>query len=257
MRDEPSPRAGVPGFVRGVGVVLGREAAAYFDSAIAYVYAGVFLLLSSGIFMNGFFLQAVLDMGEYFRTLPFLLALFMPALAMRSWAEERAHGTIEILMTLPLRTSQLVLGKFLAAAAFYLAVLGGSLPLVVMLVWLGEPDLGLVASSYAGAVALGSFFLALGLFVSGLTRDQIVAFAVATFACALFVLSGQQQVVEVLDGLAPAWQAGSWLRESASVLPHYESFTRGVISLGDAGYFGLTGGFFLVMNRLTLDLGKH
>jgi ABC-type transport system involved in multi-copper enzyme maturation permease subunit len=248
---------GPAGFLAGVRVVFARETGAYFDSAIAYVYAAVFLLLAHGIFMNSFFLESVLDLGEYFRVLPFLLALFVPAITMRSWAEERSQGTFELIMTLPLRSFAIVLGKYLAALAFYLAVLAGSLPLVLMLLFLGKPDLGLIASSFAGAVLLGALFLAIGLFISGLTREQIVAFVLSTFACALLVLSGQEKVVEVLDGLAPRWQAGTWLYESVSVLPHYESFCRGVVSLADTAYFAITSAFFLVMNEITLRLARY
>jgi ABC-2 type transport system permease protein len=255
--DRPTPRPSKLGFAAGVGVIFRREIGAYFDSSIAYIYASVFLLLSSSIFMNSFFLESVIDMGEYFRTLPFLLVLFIPAITMRGWSEERAQGTFELIMTLPVRSFEIVLGKYLAALAFYLAVLMGSLPIVGMLLWLGKPDLGLLLSSYLGGIFLGAFFLALGLFISGLTREQIVAFVLGTFACALFVLSGQEKVVEVLDGLAPRWQLGTWLYESVSVMPHFESFCRGVISLGDVVYFALLSGFFLVMNEITLKLSKH
>src|SRR4030095_8898284 len=120
-----------------------RETGAYFDSSIAYVYASVFLLLSSSIFINSFFLDSILEMGQYFRMLPFLLALFIPAITMRSWAEERSHGTFELLMTLPFRPLEVVLGKYLAALVFYLAVLLGSFPIVLMLFFLGKPDPGL------------------------------------------------------------------------------------------------------------------
>lgn len=257
MADKPIAAPGVRGLFRGVRVVSRREVGAYFDSSIAYVYAAVFLLLAHSVFMNSFFLESVLDMSEYFRALPFLLALFIPAITMRSWAEERAQGTFEIVMTLPLRSSEVVLGKYVAALIFYFTVLLGSLPIVIMLWCLGKPDLGLIVSSYLGAACLGALFLALGLFVSGLTREQIVAFVLGTFACALLVLSGQEKVVEVLDGLAPTWQAGTWLYESVSVLPRYESFCRGVISLADVTYFAVTSAFFLVMNEVTLRLARH
>jgi ABC-2 type transport system permease protein len=240
----------------GTMVVFRREIAAYFDSSIAYVYAAVFLMLSSGMFMNGFFLESVVDMGQYFRALPFLLALFIPAITMRSWSEELAQGTFELIVTLPLRRVDLVAGKYLAALAFYMTVLVGSLPIVLMLLWLGRPDLGVIASSYVGAGLLGGFFLALGIFISGLTREQIVAFVLGTFACAMFVLSGQMAVVEVIDGLAPDWQWGTWLYESVSVMPHYETFTSGVLSLAALAYFVLMSAFFLSMNHITLRLNR-
>lgn len=257
MSDRAVARPSAAGFLRGVRVVFRRETGAYFDSSIAYVYASVFLLLSSSIFINSFFLDSILEMGQYFRMLPFLLALFIPAITMRSWAEDRSHGTFELLMTLPFRPLEVVLGKYLASLVFYLAVLLGSFPIVLMLFFLGKPDLGLLISSYIGAALLGSTFLALGIFISGLTREQIVAFVLTTFACALLVLSGQERVVEVLDGLAPAWQLGTWLYESVSVLPHYNSFLNGVVSLADVVYFGITSLFFLWMNVITLKLVKY
>ncbi len=245
------------GLLGGVGVVLRRETGAYFDSSIAYVYASVFLLLAHGIFMNAFFLNSVLEMREYFRALPFLLALFIPAITMRSWAEERSHGTFEIVMTLPLRSFEVVVGKYVASLLFFFAVLLGSFPIVIMLLFLGKPDLGLIFSSYLGAVLLGALFLAVGLFVSGLTREQIVAFVLSAFACAILVLSGQEKVVEILDGLAPQWQAGTWIAGSVSVLPHYERFTTGLVNLADVFYFGILSAFFLVMNEITLKLAKY
>lgn len=246
-----------PGFAAGTMVVLRREIGAYFDSSIAYIYAAVFLLLSASMFMNDFFLKSVVDMGAYFNNLPYLLALFIPAITMRSWSEEISQGTFELIMTLPLRSFEIVVGKYVAALLFYLAVLAGSFPIVGMLIWLGEPDLGLIATSYLGAVFLGAFFLSLGVFMSSLTREQIVAFVLGAFACALLVLSGEDKVVEVLDGLVLDWQAGTWLYESVSVLPHYESFCRGVIYAGDVVYFVLLSAFFLILNEITLRLSKY
>ena len=244
-------------FARGARIVFGRELEAYFDSPIAYIYATVFLVLSCTTFMNSFFLDGVVDMSAYFDTLPFLLIPFVPAITMRTWAEEKAQHTFELITTLPLLSMQIVLGKFLAALCFYGLILLGSLPIVAMLFWLGEPDAGLILANYLGALFLGAFFLAFGLFASGLTRDQIVAFVLATLMGFFFVLSGHEKVVEVVDGLAPAWQLGTWLYESISVLPHYEAFGRGVISLGHVLYFALMSAFFIWMNDITLQRSKH
>jgi len=244
-------------FLAGTRIVLNRELGAYFDSPIAYIYATVFLVLSCSTFMNSFFLDAVVDMSAYFEILPFLLIPFIPAITMRSWAEERAEQTFELLMTLPLHSFQVVLGKYLAALGFYSIVLLGSLPIVAMLTWLGDPDAGQIAASYLGALLLGGFFLSFGLFASGLTRDQIVAFALATLLGFVFVLSGHEKVVEVIDGLTPSWQLGTWLYESVSVLPHYEAFGRGLIGLADLLYFALMSGFFVWMNQITLQRSKY
>jgi ABC-2 type transport system permease protein len=242
----------VAGFASGIWVVVKREMGAYFDSPIAYIYATVFLVLSSTTFMNSFFLDSIVDMSAYFDLLPFLLIPFVPAMTMRTWAEEHAQHTFELLMTLPLRSLQVVLGKYAAALLFYLLILAGTTPIVIMLVWLGSPDLGLIFSSYLGALFLGAFFLSFGLFLSGLTHNQIVAFVLATLMGFAFVVSGHEKVVAVLDGLSPGWQLGTWLFESLSVMPHYESFTRGVLGLGSALYFLLMIGFFVWMNEVTL-----
>ncbi|MBM3278516.1 MAG: ABC transporter permease [Candidatus Handelsmanbacteria bacterium] len=241
----------------GALVVCARELGAYFDSPIAYICAAVFLALSGTTFMNTFFLDGVVDMGPYFEVLPFLLIPFLPALSMRTWAEERAQHTFELLLTLPLRPSQLVLGKYLAALGFYLVVLAGSLPIPLMLCWLGDPDLGLILANYLGAASLGGLFLAFGVFVSCLTRNQIVAFVLAALLGFLFVFSGHEQVIEVLDGLSPSWQAGTWLAETVSALPHYQALGRGVVALADLAYFALLSAFFLWANEQVLRRGKY
>ena len=246
-----------PGFASGTWVVVQRELAACFDSPIAYIYATVFLVLSGTTFMNSFFLLSVADMSPFFETLPFLLIPFVPAMTMRTWSEEHAQNTFELIMTLPLRSIQFVAGKYAAALLFYLLVLAGTTPIAVMLFWLGDPDLGLIFSSYLGAVFLGAFFLSFGVFVSGLTQNQIVSFVLATLLGFLFVLSGHEKVVAVLDGLAPGWELGSRIYQSVSVMPHYEAFTRGVVGLDGLLYFLLMGAFFLWMNEITLKRIKY
>lgn len=244
-------------FIGGIKVVFSRELEAYFDAPIAYIYASVFLVLSCSTFMNAFFLNGVLEMAPYFELLPYLLIPLIPAMTMRSWAEERAQHTFELLMTLPLRSIQIVLGKYFASIAFYSIVLLGTLPIVVMLMWLGEPDLGLIFASYLGAFLVGGFFLSFGLFASGLTQDQIVAFVLATMLGFVFVLSGNEKVVEILDGLAPTWQLGTFFYESLSIAPHYTALTQGLIDLSSLLYFILMSGFFLWMNDLSLNRSKY
>ncbi len=253
---EQTDRLSLSEFIGGVRVVFSRELEAYFDAPIAYIYASVFLVLSCSTFMNAFFLNGILEMAPYFDLLPYLLIPLIPAMTMRSWAEEHAQHTFELLMTLPLRSLQIVLGKYLASLAFFIIVLMGTLPIVVMLIWLGSPDLGLIFASYLGAIMLGGFFLSFGLFASGLTQDQIVAFVVATLFGFIFVLSGHDKVVEILDGLAPTWQLGTFFYESLSVAPHYTAFTEGLVDLSAVLYFALMSGFFIWMNDLSLKRSK-
>ena len=233
-------------------LVAARELRAYFDSPIAYIYAAVFLVLSGSAFMNAFFLEAVLDMTSWFERLPYLLIFFVPAMTMRSWAEEHAQGTVEILLTLPLRSAQIVVGKFLAAFLFYGIVIAGSLPILIMLLRLGPADVGMIFTGYVGALWLGAFFLAFGQFVSSLTHNQIVAFVLAALLACLFVFSGHPQVVEIIDGLAPGWEPGSWLAASLSVMPHYESFVGGIIGVGPLLYFASMVALFLWLTDIGL-----
>jgi ABC-2 type transport system permease protein len=253
----PSITSHDTGFRAGTLAVAQREFKAYFDSPIAYITASAFLVLSGSIFMNSFFLNGIVDMGAFFKSLPVLIALFIPAITMRTWSEEYARGTFDILMALPLRPYTIVLGKYLAAVAFYAVILAGTLPIVIMLYTLGTPNLGVIISSYLGSLLLGGFFLSLGCFLSGLSREQIISYVLTTFVGSIFVVSGMPQVVDVVDGLFPTLQIGTWLYESVSVMPHYESFCRGVIGVGDLLYFTLMVGFFLVMNEMTLKLSRY
>ena len=239
-------------FLSGIKMIWARECGAIFDSSIAYIYLIVFVLSATGMFMNDFFLRAVVDMTPFFQLLPFLIMIFLPALTMRTWAEEKRVQTFELIMTLPLLSSQVILGKYCAVLTFYLLTLCCTLPIVVMLIALGQPDLGLIFSSYLGAGFLGAAFIAIGLFASGLTANQIVAFVIAGFLDFLFVITGQEKLVSVLDGVAPNLQMGTFLFESFSIMPHYETLTRGSIEMSQLVYFFAVITLFLWMNTVII-----
>ena len=243
--------------MRTVRVILSRELSAYFDSAIAYIFAVVFLVLTCGLFMNEFFLTSVAEMDAYFSVLPLMMILFLPAVSMRLWAEDRKDNTFELHMTLPVRRIYIVLGKYAAAFLFFLMVLAGTLPIVIMLVILGDPDMGKICASYLGSLFLGGLYIAVGMFLSGLTRDQIVAYLLSVLAASIFHVTGHEKAAGVLDGLWPALQAGSFLRDVVSALPRYESFARGIIDLRDIIYFlGLTA-FFIWLNDVFLERDRR
>lgn len=236
----------------GVAVVFGRELAAFFDSAIAYVYLISALVLLCSLFMNEFFLTGRLDMTPFFDTLAPLSIFLLPAITMRLWAEDKKTRTFELWMTLPLRPAQVVLGKYAASLALYCLFLLGSSPIVIMLMSLGDPDLGLILSGYLGAFWIGALFLAFGSFLSSLTGDQIVAFVTSVLVGFLFVFSGHAKVIAVLDGMAPELEIGSLLSETLSALPHYESFVRGLVELSDLVWFAGFVGVFLWLNTLVV-----
>jgi len=216
-----------------------RELGATFDSAVAYVQIAGFGLLANALFLNEFFLAQRLELDAYFDALPLLFAVFLPALAMRTWAEERKHRTVELLLTLPIGTTSAVLGKYLAQLVLLGVLLATALPLVAMLFALGEPDAARIATGFAGAFCAGALMLALGGLCSALTKDQVVAFVLATVVCLLLVLTGREEVVGVLDGLAPDLAAGSFLYERVSILPHMERWARGRVALDLVAYAAL------------------
>jgi ABC-2 type transport system permease protein len=226
-----------PGFLSGVAVLAAREWLATFDSAIAYVYTIAFALLANSIFMNEFFLAGRAEMTALFDLLPLLLVVFLPAITMRLWAEESQKRTLELLLTLPIRPLQAVLAKFLAACGLYAVFLATTLPIPGMLLVLGEPDLGRIAAGYLGLLCFGAAFLALGLLASSLTQDQIVAFTIATVTGFLLVLSGDERLVSVLDGLWPDRAVGTFLHDHLSALPPYQQFVRGLLDLPALLYF--------------------
>lgn len=243
-------------FTAGTLVVAARELGATFDGSIAYIYTIAFVVLSNSIFMNEFFLTGTVDMRSWFDRMPLLLCVFLPAVTMRLWAEERKQRTLELLLTLPLVPLQATLGKYLAALALFGFFLLGSLPIVVMLSVLGQPDLGLILSGYLGLAGLGALFLAFGSLLSALSGDQIVAFVTSALLGFAFVLSGDDRVVAVLDGLWPAAGAGTILYESFSVRPHYDAFVAGSVPLAAVAHFGLFSALFLWLNALVLERNR-
>lgn len=239
-----------------VRAVFARELSAAFDSSIAYVACIAAWIAVSSLYMNEFFLTGRLDMTPFFDVLPLVLVLFVPALSMRAWSEDLRTRTFELWMTLPLSAGSVVLGKFLSVLAVYALFLLGTLPIVAMLVALGEPDLGRIAAGYTGAFCLGAQFLAVGLLFSSVTSDQIVAFLSTAFAAFALVFTGHPRVVAVLDGLAPGIAPGSFLADTLSATPHYDNFVRGTVGLTAVVYFAGFAAAFLFLNTLAVEKNR-
>lgn len=237
--------------MRNMMTIFRRELGAYFNSPIGAIFLIVFTLIASGLFVTEFFLFPVAELRSFFNVLPFIFCVFVPAVTMRLWAEERAGNTVEMLLTFPMSPMSLVLGKYLAGLCFLLLALGSTLLLPVMVAALGEPDMGQMASSYLGAVLLGGFFLALGQLVSGFAKDQIVAFVLSLLACFALFLLGTGFAATALD----AWIGGlgSLLRELLGVTGHYTVFTRGIVELADLAYFLVWTGLFLFLNGMYIE----
>lgn len=222
--------------------IFKREFASYFNSPIAFIYLTVFLALSSWLFLKGFFLIGEASMRPFFAVIPWIFLFFVPAVTMRLWAEERKVGTIELLMTLPVTDAEVVLGKFLASFAFLVLSLVLSLVLPLVVGALGDPDPGQIVGGYLGSVLIGAAYLAIGLFISSLTENQIVAFIVSVVAIfGLFILGEDFVLFGVPDRLVPVF---SFLGLGG----HYDSVSRGVVDSRDIIYYFSIVGFFLYLN---------
>ncbi len=230
--------------------IFKREFASYFNSPIAYIYVTVFLGLAGWLFFKGFFLVGEASMRSFFGILPWLFLFFVPAITMRLWAEERKVGTMELLMTLPVTDTEAVMGKFLASFTFLLVSLALSLVLAVVVSALGDPDPGEIFGGYLGAVLIGAAFLAIGLFLSSLTENQIVAFIISVVTIfVLFILGDDFVLMGVPNWIAPVF---SFLGLGA----HYDSVSRGVIDTRDIIYYLSVVGFFLYLNVKSIESRK-
>lgn len=238
-----------------VRTIFNREFAAYFNAPIAYIFIIVFLAVNSGLFMTSFFLAGSADMRGFFALLPITLIIFIPAITMRLWAEDSKSGTIALLQSFPISSGQLVLGKFLASFLFYLITLAGTLVIPIMIMFLGNPDLGPIIGGYFGAALLGAFYLAIGLFVSGLFKDQIIAFILSMVGCFLFYMIGTDYISLILD----SWIGGlgSVLMNSIGTANHFSSIERGVLDVRDIIYFLSFTALFLWLNAATVDQVIH
>jgi ABC-type transport system involved in multi-copper enzyme maturation permease subunit/ABC-type uncharacterized transport system involved in gliding motility auxiliary subunit len=232
--------------------IFRRELAAYYTSAIGYIFMMVFLSLSVGLFMTPFFTFLTADMRAFFTTVPILMCIFLPAVTMRLWAEERKQNTWEMLLTFPMRPHELVLGKFAASFIFFLSALVGTLTVPLMLAILGKPDPGPIIGAYFGAIMLGAFFLSFGLFISVLCRDQIVAFVVTLLGCFGVFLLGMEFIAAYIDSAWPG--LGTFLTHVVGVTEHYTTFTKGLLVVGDVLYFLIWTAVFLFLNGLFLDI---
>ncbi len=239
-----------------VTAVFGRELAGYFSTPLAYVFMVIFVALSGAttFYFGGFYERGQADLQTFFAFHPWLYLFLVPAIGMRLWAEERKTGTIELLMTLPLSTAEAVLGKFAAAWVFAGISLLLTFPVWLTVNYLGSPDNGVIFAGYVGSFLMAGAFLAIGSFVSALTRNQVIAFVIAAAACFLFMMSGLEPVQSAFRGWASAFVID--LVGSLSFLTHFDAITRGVFDLRDIVYMAAVMGVFLFANVVVIDVKK-
>ncbi len=236
--------------MRNMLTIFQKEFKSYFNSPIAYIFIITFLLFSNWLFFRTFFLIGQAHMRPLFGILPWLFLILAPAITMRAWAEEKKMGTMEVLMTLPLKDYEIVLGKFLASFIFLIIAVLLTFPLALTIYFLGKPDNGTIIGGYLGACLMGGAYLAIGLFISSLTQNQIIAFIVSIVVCFAFLIIGEDIVLMSAPAiLSPVF---TYLGLGA----HFESISRGVIDSRDLLYYSSIIGFFLFLNTLAIESRK-
>lgn len=222
--------------LKNIKTIYRKEFSSYINTPIGYIFSSLFLILISFLFFyglggNSFWDLKVSSMEQYFLWVPLLFIVFIPAITMRLWAEEERSGTLETLMTLPIKDYEIVIGKFLSAWAFLVLTLCGTLLVPLTILILGSLDWGLVLSGYMGTFLLGGAYLSLGILISSLTRDQIVSFVLTFLACLLTFLMGYQPILQFFGNFLGGILA------FFSLSQHFESFRMGIFDPRDIIFF--------------------
>jgi ABC-2 type transport system permease protein len=239
-------------FLKNIIAVIKRELAGYFGSPVAYVFIVIFLLLC-GFFtfsVSHFYDLGQADLRAFFEWHPWIFLFLIPAVAMRLWADEWRTGTIELMLTLPITLTEVVMGKFLAAWFFIAIGLFLTFPLVLTVTYLGDPDLGAIFCAYFGSFLMAGAYLSVGSMTSSLTRNQVISFILSLVICLFLVLAGWSPVIDVLSGWAPAWIVN--IVSGFSFMPHFASIQRGILDLRDLAYYLSVIFFMLFANGVIL-----
>jgi len=239
--------------------IFKKEINLFFSSLIGYIAIGVFLVLT-GMVMWVFPQSNVLDYGfatmdGFFRAAPYILMILIPAITMRSFAEERQTGTIELLVTRPLNDLSIIMGKYLACLLLVAVAVLPTLLYYYTIGTLGDPvgniDAGGVAGSYIGLLFLAGAFVAIGLFASAITRNQIVAFVLAVLlSLTLYEAFGE------LSKLPIFFAKSDDIVDQIGIGYHYTSISKGKIDSRDVIYFLSIIAAFVGMTKVALGARK-
>ena len=242
--------------IHNILVICRREFGGYFATPLAYVFIVIFLVLAGVLtfFVGDFFERGQADLQSFFTFHPWLYLVLIPAVSMRLWSEERKSGTIELFLTLPIRLSEAVLGKFLAAWLFVGIALALTFPFWLTVQFLGDPDNGVILASYIGSWLMAGAILAMGAALSAATKNQVIAFVVTASLVFVLIAAGTPTVLGLFQGWAPE----GLIRAVAatSLFGHFTAITRGVLDLRDVFYFVSIMVAFLTANAVLIDLMK-
>ena len=233
----------------GIAAIARKELGQFFGSPIGYLFLFAYLGVTLFVFFWGeaFFARNIADVRPMFEWLPILLIFLSAALTMRMWSDERRSGTLEFVVTVPTSAWHFVTGKFLACWALLVLALAMTLPLAITVGIIGELDWGPVFAGYLAAALLGAAYIAVGVYVSSQTDNQIVALILATFVCGALYLVGSPAVVQLFSN-----EVGEVLRGFGAGA-RFESITRGVLDFRDLYYYATIAAVFLALNVYVVE----
>ena len=237
-----------------IAPIFKREFLGYFRSPVAYVFLIAFLVISVSLAFSpfgAFFKAGTASLERYFMFFPWLFLFLVPAVGMRLWSEEKRAGTVELLFTLPITTLEAVAGKFLAAWAFLAIAILLSFPMALTIGYLGDPDWGVVITTYLGTILMAGGYLGICALTSALTKNQVISFVLSVCACAVIVFLGFSGFTEFLEKTTTVSIAEAI--SNFSFITHYDAFTKGIIDPKDVVFFLSLMGFTLFLNVVVLE----
>ena len=239
-----------------IGIIFRRELMGYFATPLAYIFIVIFLI-ANGIFtfeLGGFFLRGQADLLPFFGFHPWLYLFMVPAIAMSLWADERKTGTIELLMTLPIRLSDAVIGKFLAAWVLTGIALALTFPIWITVNYLGDPDNGVIFAAYIGSWLMAGGFLSIGSCMSACTKNSVIAFILTVSICFIFVIMGSPILLNSFPGWLPQFLVDAF--SAMGFLTHFDSISKGVLDIRDMLFFTVFIGAWLTASAIVIEIKK-
>ena len=234
--------------MNGTFAIYKKELNSYFNSPMAYIVVVVFLLIAGWLFFNQFFLTNQASMRTFFNLVPLFFVFFTPAIAMRLISEEKKSGTIELILTMPVNNSAIIVGKFLAGTSVIFSAVLMTLFYVFTVSSLGNLDMGPIWGGYIGLFLMGSSYMAIGLLASALTKNQIIAFIIG-FSIS-FVLFMFDKILPFIPSFAASFF------EYISIDYHFRNIAKGIIDSRDIIYYLSLIGISLLLASNALESDK-